>query len=85
QYLENRLKYLATEKKEGKNPYPHKFSVTLSIEQYINEYGRLNNGQHLDGVSVSLAGRIMEKRAFAKLVFYDLHGGGFKVQVMASV
>ncbi|MCI22703.1 lysine-tRNA ligase, partial [Trifolium medium] len=56
QYLENRLKYLATEKRKGKNPYPHKFSVTLSIEQYIKEYGSLNDGQHLDDVSVSLAG-----------------------------
>jgi lysyl-tRNA synthetase class 2 len=85
QYLENRLKYLATEKKEGRNPYPHKFYVTLSIEQYIKEYGSLSDGQHLEDVSVSLAGRIMHKRASgAKLVFYDLHGGGIKVQVMAD-
>ncbi|WJX28157.1 lysine--tRNA ligase [Trifolium repens] len=85
QYLENRLKYLATEKKEGRNPYPHKFYVTLSIEQYIKEYGSLSDGQHLEDVSVSLAGRIMHKRASgAKLVFYDLHGGGKKVQVMAD-
>ncbi|KAK2449251.1 Class II aminoacyl-tRNA and biotin synthetases superfamily protein [Trifolium repens] len=85
QYLENRLKYLATEKKEGRNPYPHKFYVTLSIEQYIKEYGSLSEGQHLEDVSVSLAGRIMHKRASgAKLVFYDLHGGGIKVQVMAD-
>ncbi|WJX23998.1 lysine--tRNA ligase [Trifolium repens] len=85
QYLENRLKYLATEKKEGRNPYPHKFYVTLSIEQYIKEYGSLSEGQHLEDVSVSLAGRIMHKRASgAKLVFYDLHGGGKKVQVMAD-
>ncbi|GAU41425.1 hypothetical protein TSUD_26050 [Trifolium subterraneum] len=85
QYLENRLKYLATEKNNGKNPYPHKFSVTSSIEEYNKEYGSLNDGQHLDDVSVSLAGRIMHKRASgAKLVFYDLHGGGFKVQVMAD-
>ncbi|KAL5097256.1 hypothetical protein RYX36_001583 [Vicia faba] len=85
QYLENRLKYLATEKADGRNPYPHKFSVTMSIEQYIKEYEGLSDGQHLEDVSVSLAGRIMLKRASgAKLVFYDLHGGGFKVQVMAD-
>lgn len=30
-------------------------------------------------------GRIMQKRSSgAKLVFYDLHGGGLKVQVMAD-
>ncbi|KAK7387924.1 hypothetical protein VNO78_22722 [Psophocarpus tetragonolobus] len=85
QYLENRLKYLAIQKTEGKNPYPHKFFVTMSIDQYIKEYGSLSNGQHLEDVSVSLAGRIMHKRTSgSKLVFYDLHGGGFKVQVMAD-
>ncbi|KAK2406935.1 lysine--tRNA ligase, cytoplasmic [Trifolium repens] len=86
QYLENRLAYIASEKKEGKNPYPHKFSVTSSVEQYIKEYGGLSNGQQLEDVSVSLAGRIMQKRSFGvSLIFYDLHGGGCKVQVMASV
>ncbi|XP_004493038.2 lysine--tRNA ligase, cytoplasmic [Cicer arietinum] len=85
QYLENRLKYLEAAKKEGKNPYPHKFFVSLSIEEYIKEYGGLSDGQHLEDVSVSLAGRIMHKRASgAKLVFYDLHGNGLKVQVMAD-
>ncbi|KAJ1393059.1 OB-fold nucleic acid binding domain, AA-tRNA synthetase-type [Sesbania bispinosa] len=85
QYLENRLKYLAAQKAEGNNPYPHKFFVTMSIAQYIKEYESLSNGQHLEDVPVSLTGRIMHKRASgAKLVFYDLHGGGFKVQVMAD-
>ncbi|RDY01691.1 Lysine--tRNA ligase, cytoplasmic, partial [Mucuna pruriens] len=85
QYLENRLKHLAIQKEEGKNPYPHKFFVTLSIDEYIKEYGGLSDGQHLQDVSVSLSGRIMHKRTSgSKLVFYDLHGGGFKVQVMAD-
>ncbi|KAK7290047.1 hypothetical protein RIF29_04174 [Crotalaria pallida] len=85
QYHENRLSYLAAQKAEGNNPYPHKFFVTLSIEQYVERYGGLSNGEHLEDVSVSLAGRIMHKRASgAKLFFYDLHGGGYRVQVMAD-
>ncbi|OIW14241.1 hypothetical protein TanjilG_21381 [Lupinus angustifolius] len=85
QYHENRLKSLAAQKAEGNNPYPHKFFVSLSIEEYIKKYEGLSNGEHLEDVSVSLSGRIMHKRASgAKLVFYDLHGGGFKVQVMAD-
>ncbi|CAJ1975890.1 unnamed protein product [Sphenostylis stenocarpa] len=85
QYLENRLKYLAVQKADGRNPYPHKFFATMSIDEYIKEYGGLSEGQHLEDVSVSLAGRIMHKRTSgSKLVFYDLHGGGFKVQVMAD-
>jgi len=54
--LENRLKYLATEKEEGRNPYPHKFSATMTIKQYIKEYRGLSDGQHRDDVSVSLTG-----------------------------
>ncbi|CAJ1940976.1 unnamed protein product [Sphenostylis stenocarpa] len=85
QYLENRLKYLAVQKTDGKNPYPHKFFVTMSLDEYIKEYGGLSDGQHAEDVSVSLAGRIMHKRTSgSKLVFYDLHGGGLKVQVMAD-
>ncbi|KAK4265487.1 hypothetical protein QN277_026536 [Acacia crassicarpa] len=85
QYRKNRLKCLATEKTEGKNPYPHKFVVSLAINEYIDKYGGMGNGEHLEDVSVSLAGRIMQKRSSgAKLVFYDLHDDGSKVQVMAD-
>ncbi|MED6191532.1 hypothetical protein PIB30_117234 [Stylosanthes scabra] len=85
QYFENRLKYLAGQKAEGINPYPHKFNVTMSISQYIDKYGSLEKGEHLEDVSVSLSGRVMVKRpSGSKLVFYDLHGGGFKVQVIAD-
>ncbi|KAL3744030.1 hypothetical protein ACJRO7_013305 [Eucalyptus globulus] len=85
QYFQNRLKYLEAQKTDGKNPYPHKFQALMSIPEYINQYGGLNNGGHLEDVSISLAGRIMNKRSSSsKLVFYDLHGGGAKVQVMAD-
>ncbi|XP_057546928.1 lysine--tRNA ligase-like [Amaranthus tricolor] len=85
QYFENRMKSLAVQKAAGINPYPHKFFVTLSITEYIEKYGVLNNGDHLEDVQVSLAGRVMSKRASSsKLFFYDLHGGGAKVQVMAD-
>lgn len=85
QYFENRVKSLAAQKAAGINPYPHKFYVTLSITEYIEKYGVLNNGDHLEDVQVSISGRIMSKRASSsKLFFYDLHGGGAKVQVMAD-
>ncbi|XP_030510203.1 lysine--tRNA ligase, cytoplasmic isoform X1 [Cannabis sativa] len=85
QYFENRIKYLASQKTEGHNPYPHKFFVSMSIVEYIENYGSLSNGEHQEDVTVSLAGRIMSKRSSSsKLFFYDLHGGGAKVQVMAD-
>ncbi|PIA47702.1 hypothetical protein AQUCO_01400358v1 [Aquilegia coerulea] len=85
QYFENRLKVLAGQKVAGNNPYPHKFGVSMTIPEYIVKYKGLNEGEHLEKDEVSLAGRIMSKRAASsKLFFYDLHGGGGKVQVMAD-
>lgn len=85
QYFENRLKTLATQKAAGMNPYPHKFHVSMSILEYIEKYESLNSGDHLEDVQVSLAGRLMNKRSSSsKLFFYDLHGTGGKVQVMAD-
>ncbi|KAH7928946.1 lysyl-tRNA synthetase [Leucogyrophana mollusca] len=72
---------------QSPNPYPHKFEVTTSITSYIEEYGaegKIAAGQKLDTI-VSLAGRIHNIRANgAKLKFYDLHGEGKKVQILAN-
>jgi len=76
------------ELKKDKNthPYPHKFQVSTSLTDYIAKYGEtLEDGQSLDEVEVSVAGRIHAIRASgAKLLFYDLRGEGTKVQVMAN-
>lgn len=85
QYYENRLKYLAFQKMNGLNPYPHKFQVSILVDEYIQKYSSLNDGEHLIDVEVNMAGRIMNKRiSSSKLYFYDLYGGGVKVQVMAD-
>ncbi|KAJ6631217.1 lysyl-tRNA synthetase [Mycena sp. CBHHK59/15] len=90
QYYELRSRQiLALKDKSSKvNPYPHKFNVTRSITSYINTYGpegKIPAGTKLEGVQESLAGRVHNIRASgAKLVFYDLHGEGKKVQIMAS-
>ncbi|XP_071730263.1 lysine--tRNA ligase, cytoplasmic-like [Rutidosis leptorrhynchoides] len=86
QYFENRMKECADQKEAGLNPYPN-FQVSTSIREYLEQYGNLENGEHLEDVEVSLAGRIMSKRfSSSKLFFYDLHGGcGGKVQLMADI
>ncbi|CAN0910734.1 Lysine--tRNA ligase, cytoplasmic [Linum grandiflorum] len=85
QFRENRLKYLDGLKAEGKNPYPHKFPVTMTIAEYVEKFGGLTNGEHLEDVIVSLTGLMMIKRSSSsKLSFYVLHGGGSKVQVVAD-
>ncbi|KAL8149470.1 hypothetical protein AgCh_006470 [Apium graveolens] len=85
QYLENRNKALSALKTAGINPYPHKFHVSMSVIEYVEKYSGLNSGEHLENVEISLAGRIMNKRSSSsKLLFYDLHGEGAKVQLMTD-
>ncbi|CAA7398475.1 unnamed protein product [Spirodela intermedia] len=85
QYFENRIKSLASVKAAGVNPYPHKFDVKMTISEYIEQYQSLSDGEHLKDVKVKLSGRVMNKRSSSlKLYFYDLYGGGVKVQVMAD-
>ncbi|XP_057785244.1 lysine--tRNA ligase-like isoform X2 [Salvia miltiorrhiza] len=85
QYFENKLKFLGEQRAAGINPYPHKFYVTMSITEYKEKFGGLKNGHRLENVQVSLAGRMMSKRPSSlKLLFYDLHGGDSKVQVVAD-
>jgi lysyl-tRNA synthetase class 2 len=85
QYFENRVKGLTALKEAGQNPYPHKFHVSISVLEYVDKYGGLESGEHLENEEVYLAGRITNKRSSSsKLFFYDLHGGGAKVQVMAD-
>jgi len=60
----------------------------LSVSDYIDNFGPegvVAPGTKLEGTKVSLAGRIHNIRASgAKLKFYDLHGEGKKVQIMAT-
>ncbi|KAG4078012.1 hypothetical protein HA402_002063 [Bradysia odoriphaga] len=67
------------------DPYPHKFHVSTSLEEFIEKYSNLTDGQTLDDVKLSIAGRVHAIReSSAKLIFYDLRGEGVKLQVMAN-
>ncbi|KAG5888457.1 hypothetical protein JTB14_017186 [Gonioctena quinquepunctata] len=70
----------------GENsPYPHKFHVSISLEEFIAKYSHLEDGQSLENEHLSVAGRIHAIReSSSKLVFYDLRGEGTKIQVMAT-
>ncbi|KAF0533845.1 Lysyl-tRNA synthetase [Gigaspora margarita] len=85
QYFEIRSKSIKKFREtRNPNPYPHKFHVDISIPTFIEKYNHLEPGQHLTDV-VRLAGRIHNKRASgSKLRFYDIHGDGVKVQIMAQ-
>ncbi|KAJ2964822.1 hypothetical protein NQZ79_g389 [Umbelopsis isabellina] len=86
QYFEIRSKAInKLRSSQEPNPYPHKFHVDISLPEFIEKYNYLKDEESLTDVTVQLAGRIHNKRASgAKLRFYDLHGEGVKIQVMAS-
>lgn len=67
------------------NPYPHKFHLTIRIDQFIKKYAHLQRGEKLENEKVSIAGRIFTKReSGTQLKFYVLHGEGTQVQVVAQ-
>lgn len=67
------------------HPYPHKFNVSISLENFIEKFiNAVSDGETLD-VTVTVAGRVYSIRnSGAKLIFYDLRGEGVKIQVMAN-
>lgn len=67
------------------HPYPHKFHVGTSLEEFIAKYSHLQNEEVLENEVVTVAGRVHSIReSGAKLIFYDLRGEGLKIQVMAT-
>ncbi|WMV51867.1 hypothetical protein MTR67_045252 [Solanum verrucosum] len=85
QYLANRLRNVESLRESGINPYPHKFFITMSIPEFISRYAHLNTGEFPEDIDISLAGRVISKRASSsKLYFYEMLGGGVRVQVLAS-
>ncbi|XP_063972992.1 lysine--tRNA ligase isoform X1 [Diachasmimorpha longicaudata] len=73
-------------KDSNEPPYPHKFHVSSSLEDFIEKFSeKVKEGEILQDEVVSIAGRIHSiRRAGAKLIFYDLRGEGLKVQIMAN-
>ncbi|GMT15123.1 hypothetical protein PFISCL1PPCAC_6420, partial [Pristionchus fissidentatus] len=67
------------------DPFPHKFTVSISITEFVEKYSNVKNEEVIDDVIVSLAGRVFSKReAGSKLIFYDIHGEGKNLQVLAN-
>ncbi|VVC26732.1 Hypothetical protein CINCED_3A005562 [Cinara cedri] len=80
-----RLQTITQMKKNGEEPYPHKFNVTISLEEFIEKFSSLTKTQILHDEEYSVAGRVHAIRESGpKLIFYDLRGEGVKIQVMAN-
>ncbi|KAJ1967903.1 lysyl-tRNA synthetase [Dimargaris xerosporica] len=84
QYFEIRSRAIDRMRESDTKPYPHKFHVSLSLPEFIARFQGLADGERLSE-AVTVSGRIHNKRASgAKLRFYDLHGEGVKIQIMAQ-
>ncbi|XP_022163562.1 lysine--tRNA ligase isoform X1 [Myzus persicae] len=85
EFFSLRLQTIAQMKKDGEEPYPHKFNVTISLEEFIEKFSSLAETQILHDEKYSVAGRVHAIRESGpKLIFYDLRGEGVKIQVMAN-
>lgn len=87
EYFKLRTNAIANLKALGgeNHPYPHKFHVTTSLEEFIEKYSNLKEGEVVENERHSIAGRVHAIReSSSKLVFYDLRGEGVKIQVMAT-
>ena len=73
-------------KQAGGNPYPHTFTRSHQMCEYVNEFAAVvEPGSKLPETTCRVAGRIRSVRITSKkLVFYDIHSGGVKLQVMAT-
>ena len=43
-------------KDKGDSPYPHKFKVDLSLEDFIAKFNHIQAGEHLTDTVISIAG-----------------------------
>ncbi|KAL3316452.1 Lysine--tRNA ligase [Cichlidogyrus casuarinus] len=86
QYYELRKTAIANLKQGPIKPYPHKFHVSISLEEFISKYSHLQPGEHLEDTLVHIAGRLHAKReSGSKLIFYDVRAENERLQIMANV
>ena len=64
----------------GLNPYAYKWEVTHHASELQEKYVDLPSGEEID-VEVSLAGRIVARRVFGKLAFFELQDESGKIQL----
>lgn len=85
EYFKIRSLAVSNLKNAGQNPYPHKFLVSISLNEFIETYSNLSDGDIKTDLEVRVAGRVHAKRASgSKLIFYDLRAEGTKIQIMST-
>ncbi|EKX38829.1 hypothetical protein GUITHDRAFT_144009 [Guillardia theta CCMP2712] len=65
--------------------YPHKFDVTIEIQEFLNKYACLEAGEQRKDERQSVAGRIIGlRRAGKNLIFIDVKSNGSRMQLMVD-
>lgn len=72
-------------RQKGYEPYAYTWDRSHTARQIQEGYGYLENGEVFTGVAVSLAGRVVARRAFGKLVFLTLRDDSGTIQVCVVV
>jgi lysyl-tRNA synthetase class 2 len=83
-YRELRIAQVENLKKQGVDPYPHKFHKTMELPAFAPKYEHLTKGEQLTTIE-SVCGRISLRRdSSSKLVFIDIAEIDSKLQVLAN-
>lgn len=58
EYFGMRVNMIKSRRANGENPFPHKFHVSISLVDFINEYDSkvTENGKILEDITISIAG-----------------------------
>lgn len=80
---DNKIAHLRELQQKGVNPYPYRFVRTHESVAILKEFSTLQP-ESFSGKNVAVAGRIMVKRGFGKLVFLDVYDGAGKIQVVLN-
>ena len=85
EFYANRCKAVVKMQNDGINVYPHKFTCTSSIPQFVETYSSLEEKAVLKDTHIALAGRVYRQHsAGTKLFFYDLRADGAQVQAFCD-
>ena len=84
-YYDDRKTMIENKKKIGINPYPHKFSQTITLKKFGNKYHFLMSEQIIDTINESLTGRVESVRNYRKLFFCTVVQDDFKLQFMFNL
>ena len=76
----NRIEKIAQIKDLGLNPYCYKWEITHHAQQLQDKYAHLTDGEEVTD-EVAIAGRIMARRVFGKLAFFELQDETGKIQL----